>query len=274
MGEVSQAAKGEAFHALHQASTPFVIPNPWDAGTAKLLASLGFRALATTSVMLAFSLGRRDGQNLVDRDTALANAASIVSAVDLPVSADLENCYGDAPEVVAETIRRAAAAGLVGCSVEDSTGNPERPIYDMGLAVERVAAAVEAARALPFRFTLTARSENFFQGRADLDDTIARLVAFERAGADVLYAPALPSLNAIRTVCAAVSKPVNVVMGSAKSWSVAELGEAGVRRISVGGALARAALEGFLKAATEIRDSGTFGFGKTTPTFGEIFGHF
>lgn len=249
------------FRALHDGLGAFVIPNPWDAGTARILEALGFEALATTSAGLAFSLGRRDGQGAVSRDEALANARLIVDATSLPVSADLENGYGDEPEAAAETIRLAAEVGLVGGSIEDATGDAARPIYDLDQATERIAAAVEAARSLPLPFTLTARAENFLHGRPDLDDTIRRLQAFEAAGADVLYAPGLTDLDSIRTVCAAVSRPVNVVMGLAgRSFSVAELAAAGVRRISVGGALSRAALGAFIRAAREIKESGSFTF--------------
>ncbi len=260
-GPPSQADKAARFRALHEGLGAFVIPNPWDAGTARILEALGFEALATTSAGLAFSLGRRDGQGAVSRDEALANARLIVDATSLPVSADLENGYGDEPEAAAETIRLAAEVGLVGGSIEDATGDAGRPIYDLDQATERIAAAVEAARSLPLPFTLTARAENFLHGRPDLDDTIRRLQAFEAAGADVLYAPGLTDLDSIRTVCAAVSRPVNVVMGLAgRSFSVAELAAAGVRRISVGGALSRAALGAFIRAAREIKESGSFTF--------------
>ncbi|MDQ6774397.1 MAG: isocitrate lyase/phosphoenolpyruvate mutase family protein [Candidatus Dormibacteraeota bacterium] len=260
-GPPSQADKAARFRALHEGLGAFVIPNPWDAGTARILEALGFEALATTSAGLAFSLGRRDGQGAVSRDEALANARLIVDATSLPVSADLENGYGDEPEAAAETIRLAAEVGLVGGSIEDATGDAARPIYDLDQATERIAAAVEAARSLPLPFTLTARAENFLHGRPDLDDTIRRLQAFEAAGADVLYAPGLTDLDSIRTVCAAVSRPVNVVMGLAgRSFSVAELAAAGVRRISVGGALSRAALGAFIRAAREIKESGSFTF--------------
>jgi 2-methylisocitrate lyase-like PEP mutase family enzyme len=268
---VSQSEKAEKFRALHGGPGAFVIPNPWDVGTARILAALGFRALATTSAGFAFTLGRRDGEGLVSRDEMLAHCRTIVAASDLPVSADLENCFGDAPETVAETIRLAAAAGLVGGSVEDATGDAGKPIYDHGLAVERVAAAVEAARAQPFPFTLTARAENFLHGRRDLDDTIRRLQAFAAAGADVLYAPGLPSLEAVRAVCVAVApKPVNALTGGA---SLAALEAQGVRRVSVGGSLARTALGAFLRAAREMKDSGTFGFGKDAVPHAEINGY-
>jgi 2-methylisocitrate lyase-like PEP mutase family enzyme len=247
-----------------------VIPNPWDAGSARLLASLGFAALATTSAGLAFSLGRRDGEGGLDREETLVNAQAIVEATDLPVSADLENGFADAPAAVAETIRQAAAIGLVGGSIEDATGDPAYPLYDPGHAAKRIAAAAEAAHALDFPFILVARAENFLHGRPDLDDTIRRLQAYARAGADVLYAPGLPSLAAIGAVCAAVDKPVNVVMGlRGPAFSVAELAAVGVRRISVGGALARAALGGLMRAALEIRDHGTFTFAADALPFAE-----
>jgi 2-methylisocitrate lyase-like PEP mutase family enzyme len=258
----TQVEKAKRFQALHNRPGAFVIPNPWDAGTARILTSLGFEALTTTSAGLAFTLGRPDGDGSVSRSEALANAKAIVDATDLPVAADLENGYGHSPEAAAETIRLAGeVAGLVGGSIEDATGDPKRPIYDFQAAVERVAAAVEAARALPFPFQLVARSENFLHGRPDLDDTIRRLQAFEAVGADVLFPPGLTRAEDIRTVCAAMHKPVNVVMGlKAAPFSVAELADLGVRRISVGSALSRAALGGFVRAAREIREHGTFRF--------------
>jgi 2-methylisocitrate lyase-like PEP mutase family enzyme len=258
---VTQAEKAERFLALHSRPGAFVIPNPWDAGTAGILTHLGFEALATTSAGLAFALGRRDGAGLISRDETLANAGAIVDATHLPVAADLENGFGDAPEEVAETIRLAAEAGLVGGSIEDATGDPQRPVYELAHAVERIAAAVEAARALPIPFVLVGRAENFLHGRPDLDDTIRRLQAFEAVGADALYAPGLTRADDIRTLCASVTKPVNVVMGlRGASLSVAQLADLGVRRISVGSALSRAALGAFVRAAREIRDAGTFGF--------------
>ncbi len=269
---MSQSEKAKQFRALHDGPGTFVIPNPWDVGTARILAALGFRALATTSAGYAFSLGRRDGQGLVTRDEMLAHAQTIVEATDLPVSADLENCFGDEPETVAETIRMAAATGLVGGSVEDATGDPSRPIYDHRHAVERVAAAVEAARALPFPFVLVARAENFLHGRPDLGDTIERLQAFASAGADVLYAPGLPDLDSVKAVCAAVSpKPVNVLaVARGSPFTVENLAAAGVRRISVGSALSRAALGAFLDAAREIIGQGTFTFGERAAPFAEL----
>jgi 2-methylisocitrate lyase-like PEP mutase family enzyme len=255
----SQSDKAIRFRALHQGPGAFVIPNPWDAGSARLLAGLGFQALATSSGASAGILGRRDG--MVTREEALAQARAIVAATDLPVSADLEKGFGDAPQVAAETIRLAAEVGLVGGSIEDATGARDKPLYDLGLATERVAAAVQAARALPFPFTLTARAENFLRGNPDLDDTIKRLQAFEQAGADVLFAPGLPDLAAVRTVCAAVSKPVNFMVGiPGKSFTVADLVAAGVRRISLATSLYRAAMRGLLNAAREVQDRGTFGY--------------
>jgi 2-methylisocitrate lyase-like PEP mutase family enzyme len=268
----SQAEKAERFRALHARPGAFVIPNPWDAGSARILAGLGFEALTTTSAGLAFTLGRRDGAGEVSREEALANARAMVEATDLPVAADLENGYGHAPEAAAETIRLAGeAAGLVGGSIEDATGDPERPIYDFQHALERVAAAVEAARALPFPFVLVGRAENFLHGRPDLDDTIRRLQAFEKAGADALFAPGLTRAEDIRSVCAAVGKPVNVVMGlKSAPFSVAELAALGVRRISVGSALTRAALGAFVRAAREIQERGTFTFAEEALPYAEV----
>jgi 2-methylisocitrate lyase-like PEP mutase family enzyme len=257
-----QRKKGARFAALHAGPAAFLIPNPWDASTARILQTIGFDAVTTTSAGLAFALGKRDGVREVTRGEALANAKAIVDATDLPVAADLENGYGDAPEAAAMTIRLAGTeAGLVGASIEDATGDPARPIYDFSHAVERIAAAAEAARALPVPFVLVARAENYFHGRPDLDDTIRRLQAFEAAGADALYAPGLTTLEEIRTVCSAVRKPVNVLMGLASgSFSVAELAAVGVRRISVGAALSRAALTAFVTAAREMKAQGTFRF--------------
>ena len=255
----SQSEKAERFRALHQAPGAFVIPNPWDAGSARILAGLGFQALATSSGASAGILGRLDGK--VTREEALAQARGIVAATDLPVSADLEKGFGDAPAVAAETIRLAAEVGLVGGSIEDATGDKNKPLYDIGLAVERVAAAVAAARALSFAFTLTARTENYLRGNPSLDDTIKRLQAFEKAGADVLMAPGLPDLEAVRAVCGAVSKPVNFMAGiKGKSFTVAELEAAGVKRISLASSLYRAAVSGLADAAREVKDKGTFGY--------------
>ena len=256
---VSQNDKADRFRALHDGPGVFVIPNPWDIGSSRILAGLGFQALATSSAAAAAALGRRD--RTLTRDEALAHARLIVEATDVPVSADLENGFGDAPEVVAETIRLAAEVGLVGCTIEDSTGNPDRPLYDDRLAVERIAAAAQAARAVRFPFMLTARAHNFLNAAPSLDDTIRRLQAFERAGADVLFAPGLPDLAAVHAVCAAVSKPVNFMVGiKGKSFSVGELAAAGVRRISLATSLYRAAMTGLLDAANAVHDTGQFGF--------------
>ncbi|MCP4314525.1 MAG: isocitrate lyase/phosphoenolpyruvate mutase family protein [Hyphomicrobiales bacterium] len=252
-------AKFDAFKALHGRDGAFVIPNPWNAGSAIILQNLGFEAVATTSAGLGFSVGRLDSGDELTREDTLQNAREIVDATDLPVSADLEAGFGDRPEDCAETITLAAKTGLVGGSIEDATGRPAEPIYEFQHTVERVAAAAEASKDLPF--LLTARAENFLYGRRDLDDTILRLQAFEKAGADVLYAPGLPDLDAIRLVCSSVSKPVNIVMGlSGATWSVAQLADAGVKRISVGGSFARAALGGFIRAANEVREHGTFNY--------------
>jgi len=247
------------FKALHERPGVFVIPNPWDAGTARILTALGFEALATTSAGFAFSIGRRDSAAGLTRDEILENARAIVDATHLPVSADLEDGFGSAPETCAETIKLAAAIGLVGGSIEDATGDPKNPIFEFEQAVERVAAACDAACALPF--VVTARAENFLHGRPDLDDTVRRLQAFVQVGADVVYAPGLPNLDAIRTVCETVEKPVNVVMGlKGSTFTVEELQAAGVKRISVGGAFARAALGAFMRAALEVKEKGTFTF--------------
>jgi len=255
----TQIDKANAFRALHQRAGSFVIGNVWDAGSARILAGLGFEALATSSGANAGVLGRRD--HGVTREEALAHARAIVEATDLPVSADLEKCFADDPEIAAETIRLAGAVGLVGGSIEDGTGNPQKPIYDMALATERVAAAVQAARKLPFAFMLTARSENFLCGRPDLDDTIKRLQAFEAAGADVLMAPGLPDLAAVRTVCSALSQPFNFMVGiKGRSFTVAELTQAGVKRISLATSLYKAAMTGMLNAAREVKERGTFSY--------------
>lgn len=259
-------SKALRLQALHQGPAAFVIPNAWDAGSARILAGLGFEALATSSGAAAMALGRRDGQ--LTRAEALAHCRTVVEATDLPVSADLENGFGDAPEAAAEAIRLAGEVGLAGGSIEDASGNADQPIYSLAHATERVAAAVAAARALPFAFQLTARAENYLHGRTDLDNTIARLQAFEKAGADVLFAPGLPDLTAVRTVCSALSKPVNFMSSiPGKSFSVAELESAGVRRISLATSLYRAAMTGLIDAAREVREHGTFGyFDRTTPT--------
>jgi 2-methylisocitrate lyase-like PEP mutase family enzyme len=251
----SQMEKAKLFRELHERPGAFIIPNPWEAGTAKLLAAMGFEALATTSLGLANMLGSAT----VDRDAIIENCRVISAATDLPVNADLENCGADDPKQAAGTIRLAAEAGCVGGSIEDFTGDPRKPIYDFALAVERVHAAVEVARSLPFPFMLTARAENFLHGRKDLDDTIKRLQAFEAAGADVLYSPGLYDLATIKTVVASVKKPFNLVMGFADpTLTVDQLSAAGVKRISVGGAMARVALAAFLRCAREMKDKGAF----------------
>jgi 2-methylisocitrate lyase-like PEP mutase family enzyme len=256
---ITQADKASAFRALHERAGVFVMPNPWDAGSARVLAGLGFEALATSSGAAAGTLGRRDGA--ITRDESLEMARGIVEATDLPVSADLENGFGHAPEDAAETIRRAAAIGLVGGSIEDASGDGAKPLYDLAHATERVVAAAEAARACGFAFTLTARAENYLRGHPDLDDTIRRLQAFERAGADVLFAPGLPDLDAVRAVCEAVTKPVNFMVAiRGRSFSVAELQAAGVRRISLATSLYRAAMTGLVAAAREVAGQGTFGY--------------
>jgi 2-methylisocitrate lyase-like PEP mutase family enzyme len=256
---VTQKEKGARFRALHHGPGAFVIPNPWDVGSVRILAGLGFQALATSSAASASAYGRKDHE--LTRDESLAHARLIVDATDLPVSADLGRGFGDSPEVVAETIRLAAEVGLVGCTIEDSTGNPDTPLYDIGLAVERIAAASQAARALPFPFMLTARAHNFLYGTPSLDDTIIRLQAFQKAGANVLFAPGLPDIAAVSTICAAVSTPFNFMVGiKGKSFSVGELAAAGVRRISLATSLYRAAMTGFLDAAREVKDTGQFGF--------------
>ncbi|HEX4038159.1 MAG TPA: isocitrate lyase/phosphoenolpyruvate mutase family protein [Acidobacteriaceae bacterium] len=265
----TQKEKGSLFRALHRRKGAFLIPNPWDVGTARLLAQLGFEALATTSAGCAFSLGLPDGK--VTRLTALAHIAALAQAVDLPVSADLENGFDDRPQQVAETIRMAGAAGVVGGSIEDATGNADQPIYPLELAVERIAAAAEAAHALPFPFTLTARAENFLHGRADLEDTLRRLRAYQEAGADVLYAPGLTTKQEITAAVRAVRRPVNVLMTpKGPASSLAELARLGVKRASVGSALNRAALGAFLRAARELRDRGSFHFAEAAVPYATI----
>jgi 2-methylisocitrate lyase-like PEP mutase family enzyme len=269
MNSVAQHAKAARFRALHDGSGAFVIPNPWDIGSARILAGLGFQALATSSAASASALGRRDGG--LRRDVALAHARLIVDATDLPVSADLEKGFGDSPEVVADTIRLAAEAGLVGCTIEDATGNQDSPLFDFSLAVERIAAAAQAACKLPFHFVLTARAHNLLFPNASLDETIRRLQAFEKAGADVLFAPGLPDLAAVSAVCAAVTKPVNFMVGiKGKSFSVAELAASGVRRISLATSLYRAAMTTFVEAAREVRDAGRFSFLDACVTTAEL----
>jgi 2-methylisocitrate lyase-like PEP mutase family enzyme len=261
--------KYEAFRGLHERAGAFVIPNPWNAGTARILTALGFEALATTSAGYAFSAGRLDSTAVLTRDEILANAKEMVEATDLPVSADLQDGFGRKPEDCKETIRLASKIGLAGGSIEDATGDEGDPIYGFELAVERVEAAAKAAHEC--EFVLTARAENFLHGRPSLEDTIRRLQAFAEAGADVVYAPGLPSLEAIRKVCAGVSKPVNVLMGlKGATYSVEELSAAGAKRISVGGALARAALGAFVRAAREVKDKGTFTFAGEAISHAEV----
>jgi 2-methylisocitrate lyase-like PEP mutase family enzyme len=270
---MTQYEKALRFQELHRKPGVFLIPNPWDAGSARLLAGLGFEAFATSSAAAAGVLGRRDGR--MTRDESLANARIIVEATELPVAADLEHGFGDDPTAAAETIRLAAEVGLVGGSIEDARPYRENPIYDIALATERVAAAVQAARSLPFPFTLAARAENYVRGNPNLDDTIKRLVAYEQAGADVLFAPGLPDLAAVRAVCSAVSKPVNFAVGGrGRSFSVAELAAAGVKRISFAAAFYRTAMTGLMDAAQEAREKGTFGFvdrAMTTPELNRFF---
>lgn len=270
----NQEGKARQFRTLHEGPGAFVIANAWDAGSARLLAGLGFPALATSSGAAAGILGRRDGR--ITRDEALTQAAGIAAAVDLPVSGDLEKGFGDAPRDAAETIRLAAAAGLVGGSIEDYSGDAERPLYDVALAVERVAAAAEAARALPFPFTLTARAEGFLRGKPDLDDVIRRLQAFEKAGADVLFAPGLPDLRSVELVCRSLGKPFNFMAGiRGKSFTVAGLQAAGVKRISLATSLFRAAMSGLAEAAREVKEQGTFGYldrAMTTPELNTFLG--
>jgi len=255
----TQAEKARAFRALHERPGTFIMPNPWDAGTAKLFASLGFEALATTSLGFASSRGRVDGTLSISREELIANCREIASATELPVNADLENGYADDPDEAATIVRLAADAGIVGGSIEDATGEPARPIYEFDLAVERVGAAARVAHSLSFPFTLTARAENYLHGRRDLDDTIRRLQAFAAAGADVLYAPGLRDLETIRRVVAAVQKPVNVVIGQMDpEISAQQLAGVGVKRISVGGALARLAFAAVREAAVAMRDTGSF----------------
>jgi len=266
---MTQAEKGRVFRALHERGHAFIIPNPWDVGTARLLAHLGFEALATTSAGFAFSVGQRD--NTIERDAMMAHVAAIAAATGLPVSGDLENGFGDSPAIVGETIRLAAAAGLAGGSIEDLSGRAGGAVYEIGHAAERVRAAAEVARGLPFQFTLTARAENYLAGRPDLHDTITRLQAYQEAGADVLYAPGLTSKDAIAAVVSAVDRPVNVVMGlQGAQLSLAELSAIGVKRISVGSALSRAALGAFLRAAKEMREHGTFAFAAEAVSYRDL----
>jgi 2-methylisocitrate lyase-like PEP mutase family enzyme len=269
----TQSEKASRFRALHQKPSVFFIPNPWDVGSARILSQLGFEALATSSAASAAVFGRRDGE--VMRFEALAHAESIVNATSLPVSADLENGFSDDPEGVAETVRLAGNLGLAGCSIEDATRNRRKPIYDIESATDRIAAASEAAKSFPFPFMLTARSENYVRGITDLEDTIKRLVAYEKAGADVLFAPGLPDIEAVREVCSAVSKPVNFMVGvRGKSFAAAELAEAGVKRISFASSLYRAAITHLINVATEIKKSGTFNFLEETITTSDLYKFF
>jgi 2-methylisocitrate lyase-like PEP mutase family enzyme len=271
---ISQFEKAQRFRALHDAPGVFILPNPWDIGSAKILAGLGFKALATSSAAAAAAVGKKDGY--LTREEALAHARSIVTATELPVSADLEKGFGDSPDVVAETIRLAAEAGLVGCTIEDATRDPKHPLYEFDLAVERIAAAAEAANALPFPFMLAARAHNLMFPPANLDETIRRLQAFDKAGADVLFAPGLPDLDSVRAVCASVSKPVNFMAGiPGKSFSVGELAACGVKRISLATSLYRAAMTGFLDAVNEIKNLGQFMFldrAATTANLNKLMG--
>ncbi|HEV2110084.1 MAG TPA: isocitrate lyase/phosphoenolpyruvate mutase family protein [Gammaproteobacteria bacterium] len=265
----SQAEKGRVFRTLHERKSAFIIPNPWDVGTARLLAHLGFEALATTSAGYAFSMGRPDGS--IGRDEMLAHVAAIASATDLPLSADLEHGYGDDPATAAVTIRLAAAAGAVGGSIEDSTGRADRPVYELRQAADRIRAAAEAAHALPFPFTLTARAENYLVGRPDLKDTIQRLQAYQEAGADVLYAPGLARREDIAAVVGSVDRPVNVVMGlQGVRLNLAELAALGVKRVSVGSALSRAALGAFLRAVREMDEQGSFDYADQAVSYRDI----
>ncbi|PHQ70066.1 MAG: 2-methylisocitrate lyase [Sneathiella sp.] len=263
--------RAKEFEALHLKNEAFVLPNPWDVGSAKMLAALGYKALATTSAGYAFSTGKGLAIGDISREEALSHAEDIIKATDLPVSADLENGYGDAPEDVADTVRLAAEIGLAGCTIEDTTGDRDNPLYDREFAIERIAAAADVVRGLDRPFMLTARAENYLFGRHDLDDTLARLQGYEAVGADVLYAPGLPDLEAIGTICSAVSKPVNVVAGiGLPGVTLQELQDAGVRRISAGSALARVAYGAMIDAATDIMDTGSFKSFTVAASFGSV----
>jgi len=268
----TQAAKAAAFHALHTDPGFFVIPNPWDAGSAKILASLGFKALATTSAGAAFTLGKPDGERITTREDTLVNLRAIASVTSLPVSADMEHGYGDSPEDCANAVSLAAEAGAVGCSIEDATGDKEDPIYSLEISVARIKAAVKSARSLPFPFTLTARAENYLHGRPDLDDTIRRLSAFAEAGADVLFAPGLSTREEITAVVRAVApKPINLIMGIPRmSLTIADAQSLGVKRVSLGSALVRAAYGGFIRAAEEVLEKGTFSFVPATMPYADL----
>lgn len=269
---ITQKARAVRFRTLHDGLAPLILLNPWDVGSARILTSLGFQALATSSAASASVQGRRD--HGLTRDEALAHARLIVSATDLPVSADLGKGFGDSPDIVAETVRLAADAGVVGCTIEDSTGNPDKPLYDFQLAVERIAAAAQTARSLPYPFMLTARAHNFLYGAPSLDDTFRRLQAFEKVGADVLFAPGLPDLASVRAVCMSLSKPFNFMVGIRdKSFSIGDLTAAGVRRISLATSLYRPAMTGMIEAAREVKDAGQFGFinrSVTTPELNDL----
>jgi 2-methylisocitrate lyase-like PEP mutase family enzyme len=263
--------RAEVFRELHDAPSLLVLANPWDAGTARLLEHAGFRALATTSAGLAFSLGCRDGDGAVSADETFAHVGALLAATTVPISADLENGFGEAPETVAATIRRAGEAGLAGASIEDATYRADDPILDRALAVERIIAATEAARSLSRPFVLTARSENFIRGRPSLDDTLWRLQAYEAAGADVLYAPGLPDESALRTVCGALERPFNYVVGvRSASHTIARLAEIGVRRVTLGTSLVRLALASTLRAARGILDRGSFDYAEGLPTVSDF----
>jgi 2-methylisocitrate lyase-like PEP mutase family enzyme len=267
----TQADKAQAFRALHQRKEAFIIPNPWDVGTARMLERLGFEALATTSMGFALSIGTLD--NKAGRDAVLAHAAALTSATLLPISADLENGFGDAPETAADTIRLAAKAGLAGGSIEDSTGRADQPIYERSYATDRIRAAAEAARSLPFPFTLTARAENYLHGQPDLKNTIERLQAYQEAGADVLYAPGLTTKEEITEVVRSVDRPINVLMGLRNVfWTLPELSAMGVRRVSVGSGLYRVAHAAFLRAAREMKDAATFTAMASEPMYGSDIG--
>lgn len=266
---LNQREKGAAFAELHRRAGAFIIPNPWDVGSARLLGHLGFEALATSSAGYAFSIGKAD--NFAGRDAILAHAAELASTTDLPVSIDLENGFGDSPEIVAETIRLAATTGAVGGSIEDATGRQVDPIYERTLAVERIRAAAGVVRSLDFPFLLTARAENFLNGRPDLNDTIERLQLYQEAGADVLYAPGLRNLDDIATLVRSVDRPVNVLMGlQGVTLTATDLAKVGVKRISVGSGLARCAISSFLRAAREMREQGTFTFADDAMSYAEI----
>ncbi|MGB7303536.1 MAG: isocitrate lyase/phosphoenolpyruvate mutase family protein [Burkholderiaceae bacterium] len=260
------ASLGEQFARLHQAGAPLILPNPWDVGSAIMLTSLGFKALATTSAGYAYSVGKVDGA--VGRDAMMAHIAQVVGATRLPVSADLENGWADAPDAVAETITLAVGTGLAGGSIEDATGQPDQPIYDHGLATERIAAAAEAVRNLPEKFVLCARAENFLCGNPDLTDTIKRLQAYQEAGADVLYAPGLRTIDDVRSVINSVDRPVNVI--ASPRFSVAELASVGAARISLGSAMARTAYGAMIQAAADIQGDGAFTFIKNAPGFQQL----